>query len=370
MPREAEVVDLAALATAAAALPEHPHFVTVGEAGGRPVRLAYRHTRGSDGKRLVVMLHGLLSDSRTWRFMAGNLGRAYDLLLIDLMGCGQSDKPDPRDLGPDGYSPTALARQVLLVIQKRSKHERIALVGHSLGGMVTLRMLGDPDLRAEFPDVLKRVDRAILLSAVDFAVERVHPVFSRIAKLSPIEVAIGGALGIVHKLAAQAVRNGTSAPGRMPGEEAERLVEILLDPASRRAAQAMIRQAVPFTADERPDWERIERLVAEYRNVNVPCLILWGARDETFPASMGYKLRAQLPRAWLHVLPKRMHKLPVEAPLVCAKDIRRFVATAGAGSPRIRDGVVDSVRLRASRYGGQVGYALPAKGGPHGNLGP
>ncbi|MHC4973999.1 MAG: alpha/beta fold hydrolase [Planctomycetota bacterium] len=360
LPRQAEVKDLAALAEATAALPNDRGFVTVGEAGGRPVRLAYRHTRQAGGEWLVVLLHGLLSDSRTWRFVAGDVGQHHDLLAIDLMGCGRSDKPDPGALGPDGYSPTALARQVLRVIQERSKHERIAVVGHSLGGMVALRILGDLGLRAEFPEVLSRIERAVLISSVDFAVERAHPTFREIAKLSWVKVAVGDGLGVLRERVARSAYNGTSEPDRMPQEEVDRTVEILRDPAALRAAKGMIRQAVPFTPEERPDWWRIERLVADYRNVDVDCLILWGARDETFPASMGYKLRAQLPRARLRILPRRMHHLTVEAPHACAAHIRRFIAGTVAESPLIRDGVVDSV----------VGYPLLVKGGHDGNLGP
>ena len=141
-------------------------------------------------------------------------------------------------------------------------------------------------------------------------------------------------------------------PDSMPQEEADRLEEILRCSDTRLPAQAMIRQAVPFTSEERPDWPRIERLVADYRNVSVPCLILWGARDETFPASMGYKLRAQLPRAWLRVLPGCMHQLPAEAPRTCAGQIRDFVTSAGKGWPRIVDGVVNAPTAR--RHGAQT----------------
>ncbi|MCZ6573313.1 MAG: alpha/beta hydrolase [Planctomycetota bacterium] len=345
LPPLAGLKDLAALAATTASLPSQRGFVTVGEAGGRPIRLAFRHTKQGSGKWIVVMLHGLLSDSRAWRFVAGDLGMDHNLLLIDLMGCGRSAKPDPRDLAPNAYSPTALARQVLLVIRERSKNERIAVVGHSLGGMTTLRMLGDPDLRAEFRDVVERVERVILLASVDFAVERKHATFERITDLSDVQAALGATFGLLREETARSVHDGAGDPSRMPREEADRLAEILRRGATRHAAQEMIRQAVPFTPKGRPDWPRMERLVADYRNVDVPCLILWGARDETFPASMGYKLRAQLPRAWLRVLPGCMHQLPAEAPRACAKHIRGFVATAGEGSPVVIDGVVAESRF-------------------------
>ena len=88
----------------------------------------------------------------------------------------------------------------------------------------------------------------------------------------------------------------------------------------------MIAQALPFNLQTmRPDWERVEQLVADYQNVQVPILILWGARDETLPVSMGYKLQAQIPDAELRVIERSMHSLPLERPVVTASNIRQFL---------------------------------------------
>jgi pimeloyl-ACP methyl ester carboxylesterase len=116
-------------------------------------------------------------------------------------------------------------------------------------------------------------------------------------------------------------------------EEADRTAAVLRDPRRRAAMQAMIRQAVPFRGG-RPDWPRIERLVAAYPNVNVRCLILWGSRDELFPVSMGYKLAAEVPGARLRIVPGAMHSLPLEQPTLCATVVRDFVAERDDGGDR------------------------------------
>lgn len=336
--------ELRALADAAAALPNERGRVAA--AGG--VELHYRQTR-AESEWLVVLLHGVLSDSRTWDYLAGDLGRDHALLLIDFPGCGLSDKPSPSEVGPLGYSPTALARHVYCALRARlGGHDappRVALVGHSLGTMVILRMLGDASLRAEFPDVLARIERAVLLSPVDFAVEKKDPTFAKIAKLTAVEVTIANITAILKERTAKVVRQGAVDPDGVPQAEAARLVEVLSDGPRRRAAQAMIIQAVPFTEDEFPDWPRIRALVADYANVDRPCLIVHGACDETFGVAVAYKLHAQLPDAWLHVLADRKHALPSEAPRQCAREIRGFLA--GGGRPR----VVDESYVRAPAAG-------------------
>jgi pimeloyl-ACP methyl ester carboxylesterase len=333
--------EMADLAEAFASLSNERGRVEGAEVLGEPIELHFRHTRAKS-EWLVVMLHGVLSDSRTWTYVGGDLGQDHALLLLDLPGCGLSDKPHPSAAGPSGYSPTALARHVYGALRARlaadgSRGRRVALVGHSLGSMVILRMLGDPALREEFADVLAHVERVVLLSPVDFAVEKKHEMFMKILGLSGVKVTIADVTEILEERAAKAMQQGAVEPRRVPRLEAERMVEVLRDGPRRRAAQAMIRQAVPFTDGEVPDWPRIRALVADYANVDRPCLLLHGECDETIGVAAAYKLQAQLPDAWLHVLADTKHALPSEAPRRCAAEIRAFLADGGHGRERVVD---------------------------------
>lgn len=331
-----QIPDLAVLESEARSRPASVSYVEVQGPDEPVIRIALEETGRGSTDRLVVLLHGLLSDRRTWRFVVGDLGRDHRVLLVDLPGCGASSKPDPRELGEDGYSPTAQARRVLESLRWRLHQpdppERLTVVGHSLGGAVILRMLGDRRLRARYGEVLRRIDRVVLIAPLDFALEKAHPAFLAVAGLGRTEVEIGEALGILRQRTALLTARGSNDPARAPREEADRLREILREKGTRRAARAMIRQAVPFHVKEkRPDWRAIERLVADYERVREPVLILWGARDETLPTSMGYKLQAQLPSAWLRVVERSMHSLQVERPGLTSDLIRSFSAEAGEG---------------------------------------
>lgn len=322
---ETEIPALAPLRTAFDALPWKEARVPAGEAAGKPVSLALFAADGPPGPRLVL-IHGVLSDRTTWRFLAGDLGRDHPLLLVDLPGCGASDRPDPRETGDSYYAPDSLARAVLLALRARGGEEKLVLVGHSLGGMVILRMLGNPSLRSEFADVVDRVESATLIASVDFALEKVHPGFRSIAETSGFALGLGSMLGVVKEKTSKAVLVGADDPALALTGEADRIIEILGDAPRRRAAQAMLRAAVPYTSDVRPDWPAIERIVADYAKVRQPCLIVWGSRDETFPVSMGYKLRAQLPDARLVVLERTKHSPHHEVPARCAELIRESLA--------------------------------------------
>ncbi len=332
---EREIPECARWLEEAEAFPARVVRERAGTAGGRPCGIEIEERGTGEGGRVVVLLHGVLSDRRTWRYMTGRLAAACDVLLVDLPGCGGSDRPDPADLGPRGYDPDALAAAVLAALRGRlaSRREapRVTLVGHSLGSAVVLRALGSRDLAEGFADVLDLVDGAVLFSPPDCSYAKRDPVFERIASVGGLEIAVGNALGLVHEQVADSVRWGVEAPAATPREEVDRIWEILSDPQRRAAAQSMLRNAVPFTGDLRPDWDRIDALEEDLARVRVPCLVVCGGRDDAVPEALSFKLARQLPDARLRVFSRSGHSLPTERPEECADLVLGFAETGGEG---------------------------------------
>lgn len=351
LPPEKSVRAFGELTRSAAALPCRTSRVNVAAADAPPVCMAVHQisTAPVARDRAVVLVHGVLSDSRAWRYVNGKLGVDHDLIAVDLIGCGQSDRPSPKDRGPDGYSPEALGRDVLAALRATlaereggidaDRPTRLVLVGHSLGGSVVLRMLSNPDLRREYADVLGRVDGAVLFTPVDAAVDPNQPSFRAIADASDVEVDLAIATGILKERVAAATRDGVCESKLAVREEADRTLEAIADPVRRKAAVAMLRQFVRVRDGKtrRIDWDHVEELTANYAAIKSPCMIVWGSRDETFPLSMGYKLAAELPRGQLRIISPGMHCLPTERPLECAALVDEFLQTMQhhAGRPRI-----------------------------------
>ena len=218
LPSEQQIPELEALARANALLPETVCFPKTLREDGRTVRLAV-HQRGSGThQQTLVMIHGVLADHDAWRYLTGDLGTDFDLWLLDLPGCGDSDKPDPDLLGPEGYSPTAMAERVLQALQQslaaRAQPTRLLIVAHSLGGMTALRMMGDPDLRQRYASVLKQIDGMVLFAPCDAALHQDIPKFTKIVKLRGYEAAIGHTLGIIEAAVAQSEETSFCATNR------------------------------------------------------------------------------------------------------------------------------------------------------------
>lgn len=289
--------------------------------------------------RTIVFIHGILSDHECWRFVAGELGTDHRMLLVDLPGCGDSDAPEAEAFPVDDlYEPSAMARRTLQGLRARLAAPgaaaaegdlRLTIVAHSLGGAVTLRMFGEEAIRHEYADVLDRVDGLVLIAPLDAAMEKADPLFVKAARINQWDVLLGRATGIMKQTVARGIATSVDDGAPALREEADKRIAIVSDPARRRAMQAMMRSAVPTipsATEFRPDWPRIDAITATYSRITLPCLIIWGGRDETLPQSMGYKLRAQLPWAQLRVLPTSKHSPHIERPREIASLIRGFLA--------------------------------------------
>jgi pimeloyl-ACP methyl ester carboxylesterase len=99
------------------------------------VRLAYRHWTGpSNGQHPpVVLLHGVLQSGEGMRHLAEKLSLDREVLVPDLRGRGNSDRPD------GGYDPPTMADDVAELID-RLGIERPALIGRLHGGLVAYHL--------------------------------------------------------------------------------------------------------------------------------------------------------------------------------------------------------------------------------------
>lgn len=92
----------------------------------------------------IVLLHGFLEDMSMWDYFVDKLSKTYRVITIDLPGFGESDCLD----GP--HSMDNLAHVVEEVLD-HCQIEQYLLIGHSMGGYVTLAFA------ALFPEKLKGI---------------------------------------------------------------------------------------------------------------------------------------------------------------------------------------------------------------------
>lgn len=84
----------------------------------------------------MLLLHGLGSSTRDWSEQITALALEYDVLLMDLRGHGQSDKP------PGPYSIKVMANDVAMLASELDL-TRLHVVGLSMGAQVALQLALD-----------------------------------------------------------------------------------------------------------------------------------------------------------------------------------------------------------------------------------
>jgi 3-oxoadipate enol-lactonase len=94
------------------------------------VRLAYQRLAGPTDAVPMVLLHGGGGDGSAWDTLAPRFARHREVYVPELRGMGHSERTGP-------YSMTGF-RDDLLALLDTLALDRVVLVGHSLGGLVSL----------------------------------------------------------------------------------------------------------------------------------------------------------------------------------------------------------------------------------------
>jgi haloacetate dehalogenase len=96
---------------------------------------------GTRGAPALLMLHGFPQTSAMWHRVARKLAPHFDLVMPDLRGYGESDKP-AGTLDHGNYSKRTMAKDVHRLMRSLG-HVKYHVVGHDRGGRVAHRLAMD-----------------------------------------------------------------------------------------------------------------------------------------------------------------------------------------------------------------------------------
>lgn len=97
------------------------------------------HVRVHGAGPPLLLVHGLMTTSYSWRYVMAPLGKRYTVYAPDLPGAGRSEGP----LGPS-YHPAAIAEWIG-ALQRSLGIRGCRVIGNSMGGYLCLRLvLADP----------------------------------------------------------------------------------------------------------------------------------------------------------------------------------------------------------------------------------
>jgi pimeloyl-ACP methyl ester carboxylesterase len=257
-----------------------------------------RYLVAGEGEPLLLV-HGLGGAAANWLTLAPLLLPGRRVLVPELPGHGGSSAL------PAAPSLNAYADQIASLLEQPT-----AVVGHSLGGAITLRLaIRRPELvsalvlagAAGISSGTRQARYALTMTGLIKPGKRIAPYRRRVARSALLKTLVFG-------------RWGASDPPALSPEVAE----AFLSGTARHtdtvsAAKALVRD------DPRSDLDR----------VRCPVLLLWGARDYQLPIDDAFDYARRL-RAPLRTIADCGHLLIGERPEACADAIESFLSRDGA----------------------------------------
>ena len=255
-------------------LPVHGNAVSYAEAGA------------DSGGPVVVLVHGIASRASQWERVMESLGETCHVIAPDLLGHGASAKPR------GDYSLGAHACGIRDLLSALG-HDRVSLVGHSLGGGIAMQFA------YQFPE---RVERLALVCSGGLGKE--VSVFLRAATLPGAEL-------VLPLLAGSYVRSAGAKVGELLGKARVTLPaglqECLVGFGS--LGDRGTREAFVHTARSvlDPSGQRVDARDRLYLAADLPLFVVWGRKDAIIPVSHGEQLAASVPGTTLEVFEQSGH---------------------------------------------------------------
>jgi pimeloyl-ACP methyl ester carboxylesterase len=223
----------------------------------------------------LLLVHGYLSSHLAWDDVLPPLARDFRVIVPDLPGFGESEKPPPARYP---YTFDAFSESLVDLVAALDLG-RVSLCGHSMGGGIALT------LAANHPDV---VDKLILVGPLVYP-EGMDAV-SRIATVPFVGSILFKQLYGRALFRSYFRQRVYGAAATVPSQRIDQLFDLFNAPAAREAAHATMLSM----QDTRP-------LVAMLPRVTAPTLVGWGRADRLSPVAHGRRLARELRSARLEV---------------------------------------------------------------------
>ncbi|PRQ03267.1 2-hydroxymuconate semialdehyde hydrolase [Enhygromyxa salina] len=260
---------------------------------------------GLDDPPPVLMLHSLLVTGWDFRFLAEPLAAAGRRVLVpDLFGCGNSDRPGAPDTTGYGF---AWHAELLARMLDRLGLTRVDVIGHGYGGSVAIHLAR----RLERPHGEHRVAlrRLTLIAphclpvaapiALPGPMPRLHRAWSWVG-FAPLVFRTAFRRADLRRF----LRRSLSIPEQLDSEPLRNDVDVYWDRLCRdgglEAVQAMLAQ-LDRLHEIAPDGVR-ERLHAAARSITSETMLIWGDHDAIVPSALAERTQGLLPGAELRII--------------------------------------------------------------------
>jgi pimeloyl-ACP methyl ester carboxylesterase len=258
------------------------------------VHIHYELYNDQSNTPFIVLIHGFLSSTFSYRRLIPYLMNDFAVLALDLPPFGKSEKSIRFQ-----YTYKNLAKLVIELLD-RLQVQRCILAGHSMGGQICLNVARQrPELVQKIillcsSGYLNRAQTPLILSTY---IPYFHLYVKRRLSRQGVEKNL---LNVVydHSLIDEEMKRGYEAP--------------FYDNQIFIALTRMLRHREGDLSSN------------ELKEIEIPSLLVWGEEDKVVPIHIGKRLHQDLPNAHFVSFPKTGHLLPEEKPRHVYEQILRF----------------------------------------------
>jgi pimeloyl-ACP methyl ester carboxylesterase len=269
----------------------------------------------SKQKPALILLHGYAASVEHWRHTFAGLKGRYRMYALDMLGFGLSDKPNGNQVR---YSAGLWAKQVYDFL-KFKKEEKVVLVGHSMGGMTSIKFsLEHPEMVAGLILIdssgLPDQGQAEMQGQNREGSSQWGELLYSAIQAPLLGEAMAALLTSNTWVARRSLEQSYYDKSKITPQLVEQFLAPLRSPGARDSYLAVTRNFADYQLPLKPG------------DIKAPTVLIWGEFDRTMPPPvMLPRWQKLLPQAGVYVVAKAGHCPQDERPDLVNPQIIQFV---------------------------------------------
>jgi pimeloyl-ACP methyl ester carboxylesterase len=228
------------------------------------------------------------------------LSKYFHTITVDLIGSGLSEKPQNADYTIKGFSKFIVDFLIERIGIMDKEHKKISIVGHSLGGYIAAQVAIE---NKEMIEKLVLIDSSGLLEAPTQLLKDYRVAATDINPLTR------------HERVKRVLEDLYASPSRLLPVLVDLFGYTIEKPGAKHAFEVAFDNSTTTQIDPN-GFKQIE---------DIPCLVIWGEKDNLIPIEYYYKFKQQLPKASYAIIADAGHAPFVEKTALVYEKLRTFL---------------------------------------------
>jgi pimeloyl-ACP methyl ester carboxylesterase len=252
---------------------------------------------GKDKQKHILFIHGLGSSSIVWRDIPQALSEYFHTISVDLIGFGGSDKPKV-DYTISYFS--GFIKNFLIQIGIKGQQDKIIIIGHSLGGYIALEYAIE---NIEHIEKLVLIDSSGMLKKPTKLLEKY------------LDAALESNPFFRYNKIKKVFESLLSNPYLLLPIIIDIFISVIEKPGAKHAFESAFKNSTTNSIN----LEKMERIK------QIPCLIIWGDKDNLIPLCYANKFKQILYKSHFVLITDAGHSPFVEKTAIVYQKLLTFL---------------------------------------------